>query len=371
MATIFLGGHLLQPMAAWAGVPDFFGHLFLVKSEDSVVDKDDLIIRGGPAVGVAGDPLTLQNNITYGSSLDYPKAEDWTSVDNASQYWGYTPLQFAPGASVEGIWRTLVDLASQIANHIFDYELLVQNSNSLIATLLKAIGVETVPNPGGLSYAYPGFWHALTSDLAGYGGNYTYVVKGNDRIGETPVDDRLCALDTESWQSGQAGDHVVGFAGDDIISDGNRMDVLEGGEGDDRIHLSADGTKDIVIVGQGNDVISGGGPEDRLVIRATDIYIPDGAPGFGSAAGTTGVPLLGGFRTPDSPYAGFRPSIDKLVRQGLGCGQWGEEPVEAGPSLWRKCRTMPSISTTSTAPNATISCTESMPGTTWRRPTTT
>ena len=102
MATIFLGSHLLQPLAASAALPDWYGHLFLVKSDDTIIDDDDLIIRGGPAEGVAGDPLTLEINVRYKFSLDCPRAKAWTAVDNAAQYWSFTPVQFAPGADVNG-----------------------------------------------------------------------------------------------------------------------------------------------------------------------------------------------------------------------------------------------------------------------------
>ncbi len=142
---------------------------------------------------------------------------------------------------------------------------------------------------------------------------------------EILINDRLFALnasDYAGFYANRKGDHVSGFGGNDELHDGNRMDTLEGGAGDDTFILTNDGARDIIIVGEGDDIIRGGDANDRIVIRIATLdfdyrmhpFVDENNPyGFnynpnlitpeqrlGELAGLSAIPLLGGFGTSES-----------------------------------------------------------------------
>lgn len=143
----------------------------------------------------------------------------------------------------------MVDLANQISVYNIDYDLLDQNSNSTIATILSAVGmlIPSITVQNGSQYTYPASDHLLNYDWL-YGKIYSYEINGSD-----DANDILWALDGQGdgiAVLGSVGDTVFGHGGDDEIHGGSMSNVLVGGDGVDRIYsYSVSGFTDIITGG--------------------------------------------------------------------------------------------------------------------------
>jgi Ca2+-binding RTX toxin-like protein len=324
MGTIFVGGHSIGMLTS-----EFYtlqvGHQFLLYSEDGLVSADDLIIQGFPD-GIDGN-LTVNYHLKFGDSGDWPAKQAaglGFTTEYTMQLFGFSVLNLEDSSSsivlnAEAIWHTFVDVASQIHANNLNYSSVLQNSNSLIGTLLSLVNIpeQNIITYGNFSYYYPAYNQLLSSDYS-TGENYSYVIKGGfytNFAGEiVQNDDVLYAINSQEYGPELlTGDHLLGFAGNDELHDGNRMDTLEGGDGNDVFILGNDGAADIIIVGQGDDIVRGGDANDRLVIRTSLIVAPSqlagqsgdwgelgpdagnlGA-GLGELALTSAIPILGGF----------------------------------------------------------------------------
>lgn len=354
MATIFVGAHVIgnfvNPESWTELLPNWYGHLFLIYSNDAIPSQNDLIIRGGQSEG----QIFVQQNLTWGASAD--GVEYWSDQSNlgpdGESYYGTAAIQFyiiaGESANMQGIWQTINDLASQISNFNIEYARQSQNSNSLINTLLYAVGAEipAIQTENGETYWYPGQNHYLSYDIWNPG-NLSYTIRGAyivDIYGnDIPNNDRLWALDgQEHYSSNLKGDFLIGFSGDDELHDGNRKDILEGGVGNDTFVLVDDNADDIIIIGQGSDIIQGGEENDRLVVRLSSFsgYFDEWA----GLSELLALPILGGFSTETfvQGQAGFwvsaygidrivridRPPLDELEETQLGYNEYWED-VEA------------------------------------------
>jgi hypothetical protein len=286
---ILVSGHVLGLFSG--GMPDFGGHLFLAYSFDDTIDNSDLIIRGGPVgnnwLSNAFSPIEMQINVRY--DLSYENPEQWASDPNNTDGLFEAPISIShlnglsDSFSIEAAWQSLSYLAEQIGLTGLDYDLLNQNSNSVVGTLLSIIGFGPQEAgfavPGGNPYYYPAVNYTLTGDWL-LDGNISYRIRGGyaaDYQGvELPYADRLFALNANTpfgqnpnnvFAQWQTGDFVTTFGGNDELHDGNRKDTLEGGTGNDTYILQDDHAADIIITGEGNDIVRGGGAEDRLVLR--------------------------------------------------------------------------------------------------------
>ena len=108
-----------------------------------------------------------------------------------------------------------------------------QNSNSVIASVLNAVGIdlaETLP------------YNTTADDVRGY--------------------DNLLDFDT-TLTGTDASDIIRGAGGDDELHGGAGIDAIFGNAGDDFIEGNAD--QDVLFVGSGEDVINGGSENDKVV----------------------------------------------------------------------------------------------------------
>jgi hypothetical protein len=95
LGTIFVGSH---PISKGSLQFPFFGHLFLLYSEDGTPSEDDMIIRGGPNSETGF--LTVQYQITQAESKD--SINFWGSNvglngSEAKSYYGYSEINLTIG----------------------------------------------------------------------------------------------------------------------------------------------------------------------------------------------------------------------------------------------------------------------------------
>jgi hypothetical protein len=335
---ILVGGHLLGLFATHdflSGEVADRGHLFLSFSVDGSLDANDLIIRRGPVnndwLGNAFGPIEMQINVSYVASYENPNS--WAFGHPNPQSLFEAPLSISYDSEllsnfdISAAWESLSYLAEQIGATGLDYDLIHQNSNSVVGTLLGILGFGPFQPgfevPGGSTAYYPAVGQPLTGDWL-TGGNISYTIRGgyatipgtDGEFVELPLADRLFALNSEAFfPTLQTGDFVTTFGGNDELHDGNRRDTLEGGAGDDRYILLDDSAADIIISGEGDDILSGGGAQDRIVLRIDvldQMYedwvatLPEGtillgdnakkpSERLGDSALTSGIPILGGF----------------------------------------------------------------------------
>ncbi|MBB3313467.1 Ca2+-binding RTX toxin-like protein [Rhizobium sp. BK196] len=280
MGTIFVGGHLLGALAG-GELPQWGGHLFLLKSDDATASLDDRVIRVGPTndTPVVGNDawgkMVLQTDISYGGSEDDPAvwADKNGNPADPAQYWGYTALDVTGLPDIDQIWNTLVDIAHQVEAYAIDYDLVNQNSNSFVTTLLAVLG-KTVPyivSANGQDYWYPGTQHLLSHDwLSGALSLYTYKIHGNglDTAGN-PVNDSLHAID---WYGGpllpSPGDSLWGLQGDDELYGSVGRNLIVGGQ--DRDLLDAGSNHDTLV---GGDFVNREHPADGENVNVEDINL--------------------------------------------------------------------------------------------------
>jgi Ca2+-binding RTX toxin-like protein len=311
MGTIFVGSHPASlPFGNLLPFSSTLQHSYLIYSENAVVgDADDMIIRAGPVGGNMAGSLNVIFGVSASQTNDVP--EEWGShvgiltYEEARSYFAWTALDLTVEGSgprdAADVWQTMLSLASQIDVANFTYNAFLQNSNSLVGTILSSIGLSAGQVLGNRWSLFPANDTTLGNDYFS-GISHSYSIPGTDDF------DLLHAIDANiPYAPNTVGDHVSGFDGDDELHDGNRKDTLEGGAGDDTFVLSDDGAADIIIVGQGNDIIRGGDANDRIVLRMSDIATPGILAGlypggtFGAglpseAADVSAFALLGGVR---------------------------------------------------------------------------
>ncbi len=244
--------------------------------------------------------IILEVNHVYDSSQDNPQV--WGdangSVQNPGQYWGYTPLNLDGYPDASAVWQTLIKVANQINAYAMDYDLLQQNSNSVVSTLLSVLGlgVPSILLANGTTLSYPAQNHKLYFSWLGQT-LYKYDITGND-----DADDILYALDGSEHQGssqgvtfvGQPGDTVQGLTGSDQIHGGTQDNVLVGAHlsnGFDPLNINFqsfattvhseldDGARDTLYGGLGHDTyVVGGG------VRLTNFFSDfiNGAPSISS-----------------------------------------------------------------------------------------
>jgi len=231
-----------------------FGHLYLVFDDGN----EERVIRAGPHLGM---------DITFYALkvlADVPLAETRDarpSTLEAMAARGSEVLDLE-GRDAEAVWDIMVQQAKNISDQPYRYEVDTQNSNSVIASVLKSVGIDVAD----VLPVQPG-------------GHNNYLAYGNDigyfdwQINGTDQNDIIEGGNSTTWNDRIVGNHFLfGGKGDDDIIGGAGADFLEGGDGND-IYVGGEGA-DTFIVGHGVDVIEADGEErsdDRIVLRINNL----------------------------------------------------------------------------------------------------
>jgi Ca2+-binding RTX toxin-like protein len=255
----------------------------------------------------------------FSNSDDYPAT--WgilNNVSNPTSYYGYSALDLDGYPDAEKVWSTMVDLANQISVYNIDYDLLDQNSNSTIATILSAVGmlIPSITVQNGSQYTYPASDHLLNYDWL-YGKIYSYEINGSD-----DANDILWALDGQGdgiAVLGSVGDTVFGLGGDDEIHGGSMSNVLVGGDGVDRIYsYSVSGFTDIITGGNLPSGFSSAAEISKTYFQTFRREFNDGSQDFIKGGSGDDIILIesdaqtsGGFYD-TTPPSDLRQVLDKL-----------------------------------------------------------
>jgi Ca2+-binding RTX toxin-like protein len=185
------------------------------------------------------------------------------------------------------VWEVILQASEAIASTYIPYGAFL-NSNTFVNTLLNAVGIDLsayLPGitPPAVEAGFPGVGVDAASS---FGSSMLYADIKYHITG---------TIGADLFQGGDHDDYIGGGEGNDVLRDGGGEDIMEGGKGDDIVQLDDDSESDIIIVGQGQDTILGSNTDDRLVFRADLFNLAPDAEGLGSAAATSGIPLLGGF----------------------------------------------------------------------------
>jgi Ca2+-binding RTX toxin-like protein len=223
----------------------------------------------------AGSAPALEIEV-QGSAVDWvvSPVQVWdASVFNETSYI-FTQSDL-DGRNVRDVWQLLVNARDFFAGQSIDYQILTQNSNSYITTLLHIVGLNSANGPEDL------LGNGIT-DLPGAERNVLFTL--TDRAGDaaplinlelkgTRGADRISGGVGADSLSGAAGaDTIFGFSNTDDLRGGGHRDMLFGGGGDDAIHgnggadrLDGAAGRDVLIGGRGGDVLSGGAKADVFV----------------------------------------------------------------------------------------------------------
>lgn len=184
-------------------------------------------------------------------------------------------------------------------------------ANELVFALAGGNDTLRVANQHGGRIERAVFSDGTVWELAGMGGgNYTGT-SGADRIVATIQNDRVSGGEGNDQIFGRAGDDVLeGGAGDDLVDGGQGSDLLMGGDGNDRLTQGlgwlegAEPSPDMAgAFGTERDILDGGAGDDELHVN------PGTTIRFGRGGGTDTV-LGGGARV--ELMAGIAPSEIQL-----------------------------------------------------------
>jgi Fe-S cluster biogenesis protein NfuA len=252
------------------------GHLYLVFTDD---DGLEYAISGQPIArppyGFTDNRLGVYYNYRFVSSppgtpslpdirvpgLETPETRDARTLDLG-------------GRDANDVWQILVKYAQLVDGaaeaEALEYNSVSQNSNSLIGTLLRLIGLNIesyLPvNAQKKSVLPDGSIQTLPIGTAGFIARENWLDFDFTLYG-TDGDDIITAKPTETDYGNQdfplpiaSKQQLYGYAGSDILFGGAGADTLEGGAGDD---LLIGGTGDDKFLASGDiDTIIGGDGED-------------------------------------------------------------------------------------------------------------
>jgi Ca2+-binding RTX toxin-like protein len=225
-----------------------YDHSYLLLDDNDIPDVSDIVARGGS--GSSGS-IEIQVGLAIEDSLDARKTV--TPMDRGST--------LVLDTDVDARWSLMVQAADQIASVGIGYTLpgedaVVRNSNSVVATLLHAVGMD-------ISDSLPT--------------NSSF----NELVGAETI------LDFErNLVGGDASDLIVGWKQDDQLAGGGGNDNLRGGEGADILYGNQG--SDRLDGGDGNDQLFGGQGDDTLTGGAGDDIL-EGGKGINMLNGGDGV----------------------------------------------------------------------------------
>lgn len=208
------------------GIDTGYDHLYLVFS----TLEGEYLIRGGPLVPPAVDPIVVvPGNLLLEDSAD-ARGDD-SLADRGSRI-----IDFGSRSEID-VWEVMKQQAANIGAAELPYELLTQNSNSVIASVLHAVGIDVLSN-------IPTNTTASTTDLPGIS---NLLVFNTNLVGGGAAD---------LIQGYRGSDILSGEAGNDTLNGGAANDTLNGGAGNDRLDA-----------GSGIDSMIGGDGSDRYYVR--------------------------------------------------------------------------------------------------------
>ncbi|WP_076072055.1 calcium-binding protein [Sphingomonas montana] len=238
-----------------------YDHAYLLHDQNDVPDDGDRVIRGGS--GASGS-IEIQAGVAIESSLDarraVPAADRGTRVvtdENTGSAWSLM-LQAAGQISAAGIRYTLPGDA-----------VAVRNSNSVIATLLHAVGRD-------IGDSLPS-----NSSLPQLAGAETILDFARDLDGGEDADVIVGWKQDDSLSGAGGNDRLFGGAGNDMLTGGAGDDMVYGNQ--DADHLYGEDGADQLFGGQGDDRLSGGAGDDVLE-GGKGTNMADGGAGFDLAS---------------------------------------------------------------------------------------
>ena len=204
-------------------------HLYLVFRDDAGVET---VIRGG-SFNTLGF-ISVQDNVPIEQSQDARGSD--TPQDRGS-----TVLNLG-GRNASDVWRLMMQQVENIGAAHLRYDALVQNSNSVITSVLNAVGITIEANlPVGTAVSdFPALFNRLAIRNSLIGGSGADVIQGwtqNDTL------------------YGMGGiDYLIGSGGNDRLEGGADADTLDGGDG-----------ADTLVGGTGDDILIGGDGDDTYL----------------------------------------------------------------------------------------------------------
>lgn len=219
-------------------------HLYLVYRDDN---GNEFVIRGGQG------PLIDNGDGTYQSTIDVEIGEPIATSEDGRPYTEaslaeHNHVQILEGSEAENLWQIMLQQVESVGDAELLYDGGNQNSNSTIASVLEAVGidVQTYLLQMGLTVDdVPGVTNTLSDD-------FVRNLQGTE--------------DDDTIVGGDLNDTLAGNGGNDTLNGGAGNDVLNGGLGNDTY-----------IYTSGNDVITGEtGGTDTLVLNnlsSTDFFI--------------------------------------------------------------------------------------------------
>lgn len=209
-------------------------HLYLVYEDDN---GNEFVIRGGSSWregdDIQNETIVVEAGVPIEDSLDDrgvlpPIARRQVEIDLG-------------GRDAEDVWEIMVQQANNINDEELTYDSATQNSNSVVASVLAAIGIDIVD-----------------------------TLPKNTEADDYPAIDNLLDIDM-NLKGGSSDDIIVGYVGDDSLSGGLNNDILEGDSGNDNLHgghgndsLNGGDGADVLIGGFGEDILFGGDGDDKL-----------------------------------------------------------------------------------------------------------
>jgi Ca2+-binding RTX toxin-like protein len=188
-------------------------HLYLVYRDSQ---GQELVIQGGPEqeskVGNFGS-IEVEVGVPIDLSKDRRADSAGNPLTPAQRH--STPINLN-GRNPADVWAIMLQQAQNIDNANLDYNAYfgAQNSNSVVASVLNAVGIDALSNlPSGQSQSdFPGVTNLL---------NFSTKLVG------TNADDIIVGSGTH--------DVLLGTNGNDILRGGSGDDLLNGGTGNDRL----------------------------------------------------------------------------------------------------------------------------------------
>lgn len=244
------------------GLPSGAMHLYLVFRD---TDGEEYVIRSGPEnrwQPWRGD-MRIEANVPMDASTD-DRGDD-TPAERHS-----TPLDF-PGLTDDQAWAIMVRYARMIDAEDYPYEVLDENSNAFIGSMLAAAGGEPremLPRGvDGRDAVGFGNWDEILADVPPPPDGTVHGTTGNDRIAGIQVDEVIrAAAGSDSVWGGRGNDRIMGNRGNDVLMGEHGHDTLLGGPGNDTLRGGAGA--DLLDAGAGRNALVGGSGAD--VFRFTE-----------------------------------------------------------------------------------------------------
>lgn len=235
-------------------------HLYLVFDlDDDPYNQNELIIRGGTD--------TLLTDIDTEASVSITASEDnYGSEDPLTDRY-YTDISnLFNGLKIENVWAVMAAHAVAINDEALDYQILSQNSNSVVASILNSVVgsnyASLFPNAPSSANDWFGQSNTLSTVVVPVDG-YDWEEK-RYQLG-TELDDTLIGSDASK-------NYVLdGGAGNDILTGNDEDDIFYGGAGNDRLYGRAG--DDLFVSSQGNDRIYGEVGNDLLSYKDESSYV--------------------------------------------------------------------------------------------------